>query len=402
MKIKNKGRKIYKTKEKNYYGKSPVGKAFSVGLTVLLIGGIGFLGYSAAEPIINYTKKKGDKDVAAVTTTVPVTTVDENGELLPSDETNTVNSQNPAANEQYRAYALSAADLSSTETIRTALKRVPSGEDIQYIEIPLKISGGKIYYASSVNMAAMSGAVQTPVTLYDIVSTVESAGYKPAALISTFNDNILPATYPDTAYVTIDDGSKWIDNNLEDGGKPWTSPFSDSAVSYNADIAQEAASAGFEKVICSDFVFPEFRQSDIAYLGESVVANDRYMALTSAANMMYESIVNNGSSMMIEVSAADLLKGKKDILQPMLLSVNTMILNIDLDEISGGVYTADTVYEFSGTPSENVDKMLKLVSGDLADFNVAVRISGSSVTISELLKAKTEISSYGYDSFVIG
>ena len=35
MKFKNKGRKIYKTKEKNYYGKSPVGKAFSVGLTVL-------------------------------------------------------------------------------------------------------------------------------------------------------------------------------------------------------------------------------------------------------------------------------------------------------------------------------------------------------------------------------
>ena len=32
MKFKNKGRKIYKTKEKNYYGKSPVGKAFSVGL----------------------------------------------------------------------------------------------------------------------------------------------------------------------------------------------------------------------------------------------------------------------------------------------------------------------------------------------------------------------------------
>ena len=49
MKFKNKGRKIYKTKEKNYYGKSPVGKAFSVGLTVLLIGGIGFIGYSVAE-----------------------------------------------------------------------------------------------------------------------------------------------------------------------------------------------------------------------------------------------------------------------------------------------------------------------------------------------------------------
>lgn len=58
MRFKNKGRKIYKTKEKNYYGKSPVGKAFSVVLTVLLLGGIGFIGYSVAEPIINYSKKQ--------------------------------------------------------------------------------------------------------------------------------------------------------------------------------------------------------------------------------------------------------------------------------------------------------------------------------------------------------
>ena len=49
MRFKNKGRKIYKTKEKNYYGKSPVGKAFSVGLTILLLGGIGFIGYSGAD-----------------------------------------------------------------------------------------------------------------------------------------------------------------------------------------------------------------------------------------------------------------------------------------------------------------------------------------------------------------
>ena len=399
MKIKNKGRKIYKTKEKNYYGKSPVGKAFSVGLTVLLIGGIGFIGYSVAEPIINYTKKKGDNDVSTIVTTDSEQVTNENGEVISGE---TAADDQSSSFEQYRAYALAPADLLSSDALRTALKRVPAGEKIEYIEVPLKVSGGKIYYASKVNMAVMSGAVQSQVELSDMVSIIGSAGYKPTAYISTFDDNIIPINYPETAYVSADDGSMWIDNNLEDGGKPWMSPFSDMAVSYNAAIAQEAAGAGFEKVICSDFVFPEFRQSDIEYLGESVVANDRYMALTSAANMMYENVVNNGSSMMIEVSAADLLKGNSDIVQPMLLSANSFVLDIDLDEISGGVYTADTVYEFDGTASENVDKMLKLVNEDLADFNVAVRISGTSVSISELVKAKESISKYGYSSFVIG
>ena len=68
MKIKNKGRKIYKTKEKNYYGKSPFGKFMSGALSVLLIGGLGFLGYSVAEPIINYTRKAGDEEPSASVT----------------------------------------------------------------------------------------------------------------------------------------------------------------------------------------------------------------------------------------------------------------------------------------------------------------------------------------------
>ena len=89
MKFKNKGRKIYKTKEKNYYGKSPVGKAFSVGLTVLLIGGIGFIGYSVAEPLINYSKKKGDNASLSQSATENEAATDENGLPLEEGTTNT-------------------------------------------------------------------------------------------------------------------------------------------------------------------------------------------------------------------------------------------------------------------------------------------------------------------------
>ena len=46
-----------------------------------------------------------------------------------------------------------------------------------------------------------------------------------------------------------------------------------------------------------------------------------------------------------------------------------------------GVITPDTIYEFNGTPSENVKKMLDLVGDDLEDFNVAVRVSGSTAGI---------------------
>ncbi|MBR3666512.1 MAG: hypothetical protein IKH96_08305 [Ruminococcus sp.] len=399
MKFKNKGRKIYKTKEKNYYGKSPVGKAFSVGLTVLLIGGIVFIGYSVAEPLINYTKKKGDSTAESAVIASDTTPTDENGEPV-TDEG--AAPQVPVSAEAYRAYALDPLDISDTQSIKAALKRVPSEEKIEYIEVPLKVSGGNIYYATNNYYATSSGVIQSYTKLSDIVSAISAEGYKPVALVSTFNDNIIPNYFRDMSYLTVDDGSQWIDNDIDAGGKPWMTPFSESAVEYNTDIVEEVAQAGFERVVCYDFVFPDFRPSDVEFLGEKVVSTDRYMALTSAANMMYDKIMTEGSKMMLEVNASDLLKGKNDVLQPMLLKVNTVILNIDLDIMSYGVYTGDTVYEFTGTPAENVRKMLELVSDDVSDFNVAVRVSGTTLSTQEMLEAKEEIVGYGFDSYVLG
>lgn len=399
MKFKNKGRKIYKTKEKNYYGKSPVGKAFSVGLTVLLIGGIVFIGYSVAEPLINYTKKKGDSTAESAVIASDTTPTDENGEPV-TDEG--AAPQVPVSAEAYRAYALDPLDISDTQSIKAALKRVPSEEKIEYIEVPLKVSGGNIYYATNNYYATSAGVIQSYTKLSDIVSAISAEGYKPVALVSTFNDNVIPNYFRDMSYLTVDDGSQWIDNDIDAGGKPWMTPFSESAVEYNTDIVEEVAQAGFERVVCYDFVFPDFRPSDVEFLGEKVVSTDRYMALTSAANMMYDKIMTEGSKMMLEVNASDLLKGKNDVLQPMLLKVNTVILNIDLDIMSYGVYTGDTVYEFTGTPAENVRKMLELVSEDVSDFNVAVRVSGTTLSTQEMLEAKEEIVGYGFDSYVLG
>lgn len=400
MKQKNKGRKIYKTKEKNYYGKSPAGKAFSAGLTVLLIGGIGFIGYSIAEPIVNYTKKKGDN-------TAPSSL---SSELEPGSDPATDNVGStiaPVENisaESYHAAAVTTLDLISLDSLKAALNRIPKNQEIEFVEIPLKVSGGEIYYQSSAYYAVQSGAIQSQLTLADIVKTVEDAGYKPAAIMSIFKDHILPRTDRDGGYITEYTDEQWIDNDVAAGGKPWASPYSSVALNYYAEIVGEVSAAGFDRVICTDMVFPEFRSYDLEILSPKLSGSDRYMALTSAANLFYDKIISNGSTMQIEVSATDLLKGNNDIIsQPMMLNVSSIVLNINVDEISNGVYTSETVYEFSGTAAEKVKKMLALVSDEIQAFrNVAVRISGSSVGTDELLKAKEEISEFGYKSYVIG
>lgn len=397
MKFKNKGRKIYKTKEKNYYGKTPVGKFFSVALSILLIGGIGFIGYSVAEPLINYTKKQGDNSAATEST--------QNGASDTSSQATaaTVNVQENVNIEQYKAAALSVSDMADIDALRNALQSLPAASAIDYVEVPLKVSGGKIYYYSSVYEAQMSGAIASYLTLQEIVSEVRTAGYKPAAVISMFDDNIMPLSYPQMGYITVQSGQQWIDDSLENGGKPWVTPFSDDAVAYLRDIAQEVSAAGFEKVVCSDFVFPEFRESDLTLLGDDVNGSDRYLAMTSAANAMYETILSNGATMMMEVSVSDILKDNAEVIEPMLLSVNTIILNIDFDELGTALAAGDTVYDFSGTAAEKAVKAVELARDSLSDFNVAVRFSGTNTAESELLKAKEKVAAeYGYSSYIIG
>lgn len=399
MKLKNKGRKIYKTKEKNYYGKSPVGKAFSVGLSILLIGGIGFIGYSVAEPIINYNKKKGDQDTQL---SEQATASEEKNSLADETTTGNTNFHQNANFETYIAAALNESDLTNSETLKLALDRLPTRQNIEYIEVPLKVSGGGIYYKSSVHYASGAQVFQNMMTLQEITSAVKNAGYKPVGVVSTFNDHLLPVVDGNSGYRTYNTDEQWIDDDYNAGGKPWTTPYSQIALNYISDIVDEISSSGFEKVVCSDFIFPHFRQSDFDMLDPELATGARSKVMTSAANLFNDKILSNGSTMFIEVSAAELIKGNNDILQPMLLNVHNIILNIDLDELSSGVYTQSTVYEFTGKASDKAIKAIDMVENNLSDFNVAVRISGDSANMSEILEARDELAEKGYKSFVIG
>lgn len=405
MKRKDKGRKIYRTKEKNYYGKSPFEKFMSGLLTILLIGGIGFLGYSVAEPLLKFTKHTGDNpDVIPVETTT--TESESSTQAMIEDTTDTaiettvavaeIPTEPPVTMESYRAFALTTADLESISALQTALDAVPKNQDIEYIEVPLKAKGGMIYYVSTVATKQELKEFQK-LNLVKISETIKNSGYKPAAVISTFNDNILPSVDKETGYVCTD-GTLWYDSAL----KSWTNPFSQNTVSYLADITEEVSGTGFDRIICTDFVFPKFTDRDLSVLDEKFGRNDRCMALTSAANLLYDTSVSNGASMFIEVSAADILSKNADILQPILLSVNTIVLNINIDELGNGVSDGRNYYEFNGTPAEKVEKCLGFVTESLSDFNFAVRISGSSLTTQELIAVKEKITGIGYNSFVLG
>lgn len=394
MKLKNKGRKIYKTKEKNYYGKSPVGKFFSALLSVLLIGGIGFLGYSVAGPWINYTRKQGDEEPSETETSEEEET---SAEI--QTENNEVSSVPESDDGTYKAFFISEYDMSNTESIETALGRIPQEQGIEYVEVPLKLQSGKLTYKTSSPLITDSEISQPEMTLREIVRTIKKEGYKPSAYISVFADNTIPKIYPQYSYMLTESLSAWQDRN----DNFWASPFSSDYTDYLTFIADEISEAGFEKIICSDLSFPQFSDRDIEKLNDTrLESGARYTYLTDTANVLNKAITAHDSEMMIEVSASDVISGKAEVMKPLFLDSDTIVLNVNLEEISRGVDTGSTVYEFEGSVSENLLKVLELSEDEFSDFNVTVRISGGSNNTSDVLRAKDDIAEKGFTSFVLG
>jgi hypothetical protein len=208
----------------------------------------------------------------------------------------------------------------------------------------------------------------------------------------------MPATFYDGGYVFASNGSLWYDGQ----GRPWSSPYSQRAVDYNSALVTEIINAGFESIICSDFVFPDFTEYDLQILDPVLGKTDRCISLTSAANLLYDNAVSNGASMRLEISAEDILCGRKDVLQPMLLSSNNIVLNIEINKLVNGISSGENVYEFKGTPTEMIEQCLVLVNGDIVDFKTTIRISGASLPQKEITSIKKVLSEYGYKSVVIG
>lgn len=389
MKIKNKGRKIYKTKEKNYYGKSPIGKFFSALLTVVLIGGIGFLGYSVAGPRINYSRKQGDEEIQKTSSyeekNSGVSEITENDSL----KTEEIDS--------YRSIRLNEYEIMNYEAIKTAISRIPQEQNIEYVEVPLKLPNGKLMYDTSYE--DIEEIKDSDLELKKIVTTIKKEGYIPVAYVSVFSDNIIPKEYPQYGYLDNETISAWCDSDSQ----IWASPFSDDYLNYIDFIVEEISKADFQKIICADIQFPEFSNRDLNILNNSKLEDsNRYTALINVENMLYKTISENNSDMFLEISASDILCEKSEILKSASLNSDTIVIDINLDEISNGVDTGSTVYEFNDTPSENIIKMLNLIKEKTLDFNIIIRISGNNYNTSEILRAKDDMAEMGYISFILG
>lgn len=328
--------KVHKYSKKQHRRVTSPGRTLlSIGFTFLIAGAVGVVGYSIAKPILQYVNDEtpqvsmAQTELSAVDTTVSVTE-HAIAETTAAAVTTETAMQTSGSSEGMRlpesALESRAALLQALTAART---KMPEGK---ILVIPLKVQGGAILYKTQSDFAKQCGAAKGALTLSEIVAAVEEQGWTPAAECSLLYDNLLPDADAQAGYL-VADGSRWLDNRKDNGGKAWVSPFSDVTVGYLKELVREISGAGFSQIWCTDVTFPPFRQSDLDYIGESVQSADRKDALVQLVNQLADTA--GSVPVLLKVDAAGIAAGTEEAFEPDTLEVSGIVLDLGTEVQQG-------------------------------------------------------------------
>ncbi|MBR3631277.1 MAG: hypothetical protein IKN55_12510 [Oscillospiraceae bacterium] len=338
MKLKPKGRKIYRQKSRFERLRAFGSNTGAIVFTLLLIAVLGFVGYSAGGPVLRFlqdrqiiAKPSAPSETSAVSPSEPTQHESGTGEQTeasvaaetqpePSEAPSEAIVIEPKEQPVIRGYQIPAAALSTKDALEKALQQVP--EDATHILIPLKVKGGGLYYATT--LADGAKAVQAAMPLASIYDTVRIHGAEPVAVINTLEDQIYPLNYQDASYQISGSGARWTDPS----GAVWMAPYSGLTVDYLSNIAKEADDAGFRSIICEGLVFPEFPEKDIHTLDPRSTDPERYTSIVKLVESMQASAPD--ADFYIRIGGLEVLANRKDAVTAAdHLDINALLIGIN-------------------------------------------------------------------------
>ncbi|MGN0641649.1 MAG: putative glycoside hydrolase [Huintestinicola sp.] len=408
---------------------------------VIALGVLVFVGYSVAGPVSNYIADRAkqtdsepwtpsvqsDSGTDISSESVPEQTsegaVTENSlpeEAAPDVSQTVANeesaSEAPAVTEGTQAVnielrtggaaaSVSSEDMLSRESLADAMENIRN-DGYAAVILPMKTEGGYFNYATDIDFVKTvidgDDPVLSELTAKEIADMAQANGLRPVAMVSVLYDNNRYGDYRDGSYRSLDD-STWLDTSPEKGGKPWLSPFDEAAQDYLCDIMRELGNSGFGEIICDDFIFPEFRSTDIELLGEDVSPySDRYLALTGLASMMTEAGKETGAEVMLRITANSVIKGYSELFYPEELNGCTILIDYSEDNISrtmvadGTEIILDEMSEY-----EKVTAVFSSVSAKAEGMGSYPLLDRESMSADEFDEAVRAVTALGYDKYFI-
>ncbi|MBQ5357036.1 MAG: hypothetical protein IIU57_02265, partial [Oscillospiraceae bacterium] len=115
-------------------------------------------------------------------------------------------------------------------------------EEVTAVVIDMKTKDGTVTYSSNQVSVANAGASHENAFLLDSrIKAAKDMGFDVITRIYAFEDSTAPYNATDMAIrYESEDGILWLDDSVDNGGKPWLNPYSDTAQKYILDIVYDA------------------------------------------------------------------------------------------------------------------------------------------------------------------
>lgn len=304
--------------DKKSSGNSLLGIVIMIVLATVMV----FVGYSVGKPIMEFISNRdksvsdGDDIPPIVNNSVEEPNVSEEP-VVAEEVSMPVEEAEPEpiavkSNIFFVAYSPDEV-LPYSEYVSQKIK-LASEKNYAGICIELVAEGGTVLYSTSNETAIAAEAVLSGgIDLKKTADEINSVGLVPYARISALSDHLVSQYDKNLSYMIEGTTTRWLDNSVANGGKPWLSPFAEGSSEYIGGLAKEISDAGFVGLIAGEMEFPTFRQRDLDYIGSSVKSNDRYKALTAFAEKVFNSF-GTAKEFYIEVDAQDIISGRAEIL----------------------------------------------------------------------------------------
>lgn len=413
-----KGFKVKRSRHNLYKRRKSTGrKIFEGVLFVVILGALVFVGYSVASPLIKFFGGNGStSSVSEPAWTPPESVPDTSGTADTSTNSgtdtskpdNTTSSDESKPAEVTSAYAVLAPDtaIQSEDALN---KFLATAKDSGYntVVFNLKNTTGELLYKSTLAAVKDNTDVNKgKLTAAQIVKACKAADITPTAAITTLYDRKTPYMFDSAGYVITDGNWSWLDAAADNGGKPWTTPYSADAVNYYADICGELAKAGFVDIELENTIFPNFQSYDYSLLSKDLQNANRSEKLAALAEACSKKAIESKATATVEIKADALLTmsvtaydgtaeiwSSKDKMADarVLVTMDTSLLGTKLQT------SADKTTTVEKDITKAVTQVFTLVKKTTGDTEISVGITGSSnLSADDIKNCKSALEKLGF------
>ncbi len=281
---------------RHIYGRKRMPLIYRILITVGVLGILFFVGYSISGPVIDFALGKLSSDP-----------VNDSSSLLSSGGSDSsVTSRSPSSqqapeviNTGVRGEYITV--TAANDTLELDMRLGTNPDKINALIVDVKPREGSLRYDTELEKAQNALNAGERLDAKTFTETLKKAKIKPIAQMSCFTDSTAP--YLDDAYgvrYAPDTDWLWVDDSLENGGKPWGNPYSKALWEYLGDIAADLVDKGFETILLDGVCFPTGVALNLTYF-EFQTDQTRPAILSEFVSYMNERVTAKGGELMLIV-----------------------------------------------------------------------------------------------------